>query len=62
MVYAYAAATALGIARIDWNKLKESLNPQIEEKLEEVVDVPKIREQNKFQYPRSKKGNFASSW
>ncbi|MBD2115796.1 phage terminase large subunit family protein [Microcystis wesenbergii] len=62
LVYAYAAATALGIARIDWNKLRESLTPQIEEKLEEVVNVPKVREQNKFQYPRSKKGNFASSW
>ena len=62
LVYAYAAATALGIARIDWNKLRESLTPQIEEKLGEVVDVPKVREQNKFQYPRSKKGNFASSW
>lgn len=59
LIYAYAAAIAIGIGRIDWNKLRESLIDQpVRKKAEESLKTSV----NKVSKPVREKTNFANSW
>jgi phage terminase large subunit GpA-like protein len=62
LVYAYAAAVAIGVARIDWNKLRSALTPPEPVPVEVEVEKPKEPTPRGFQYPTRGRGNFASSW
>jgi phage terminase large subunit GpA-like protein len=66
-VYAYAAAMAIGLTRLDWSGIKASLTPEsrsgLEESRDEQCPSPPVRP-HFFQTrpPRSTSGNFASNW
>lgn len=58
LVYAYAAAVSVGIARIDWDKLESQLFPAITEEIE-----PTEREVKKPVKERSRRGSgFVKGW
>jgi phage terminase large subunit GpA-like protein len=64
-VYAYAVATALGLARMDWRKLENSIIPKEEAPL---IEQPKSKEpepvvtRKKNWVNRERSGNFVNDW
>jgi len=60
-VYAYAAAVALGIQRMDWVKLKAVIAPEVVTEAEEPAPEPKPTSRRQRTRSRDEK-NFATDW